>query len=104
VNPLTSTVHKKEREPRFVPYEPYKAAVTPLEATSGARVRIKRKACKSDSEDSHKVEEKVDETTRREMDLLRKELEEKDKQLRIQIQVKKDMKVSSIVLSRSILK
>jgi len=121
--PAAAAAAVSRREPRFVPYEPYKAAVTSLTVTP---LKVRRKVNKSlssseedalpedasyqqqhqpqqpqqqqqrggqpaarlDSVSSNPFSEKVNEEMAREVVKLRTELEEKDKQLRIQLQVR----------------
>ena len=101
----------KNKEPKFVPYEPYKAAITPLEPGISAKKRtVKRN--KSAEFEEPVVEEMAAETTRirldteekdeaasldvsekdREINDLLVKLTEAEKQLRIQTQVNAEVK------------
>ncbi len=108
---------KKDKEPKFVPYEPYKAAITPLESKKhskkGAQA-LKRSPAVESGTKSESPEDTTGETVADEEDkdsirltkkdeeiaTLKKELAEKEKQLKIQTQV--ILLVCSVMLKRSL--
>ena len=90
-----------EKKPRFVPYEPYKAAVTPLVPLKkkGSRGSMKAQSPPKEivhepsaNEESPKLVREVEEAYKREINDLKKKVEETGKQLRIQTQVNSEVK------------
>ena len=101
---------RKDKEPKFVPYEPYKAAITPLVATKKKRSasNLTRQASGEDldttatslnssspsvvvqqekeREDCADTKQKLKENAET-IEALQREMAEKDKQLKIQMQV-----------------
>jgi len=110
---------RKDKGPKFVPYEPYKAAVTPMVATAKAKAKVQASqgalpvkgiiAPREEDKEELKSQQELasrasssennggnvkEEDVERDSTIadLRRELEERDKQLRIQTQVNTEVK------------
>ena len=95
-----NNVKKKEKEPKFVPYEPYKAAVTPLttqpktklrSTSSSTSLKTLKEECESLKEEFIHDKQLI-EAKDAEIEALKRQLAEKDKQLKIQTQVNSEVK------------
>lgn len=101
---------KQSKEPRFVPYEPYKAAITPLtcnkkkhsKGNSGEKIKqeinddvdaaAKVNVTKTVDVEDNKVKQEIEEKYKRELNTVKAKLDDAEKALRIQIQVNSEVK------------
>ena len=102
---------KQSKEPRFVPYEPYKAAITPLtcnkkkhsKGNSGEKIKqeinddvdaaaTKVNVTKTVDVEDNKVKQEMEEKYKKELNSVKAKLDDAEKALRIQIQVNSEVK------------